>query len=38
MTDTKQMIHVKVNGPCVQTFYIEKDSHMDAIKRANTLK
>ena len=30
--------NLKVNSPCVQTFCIEKDSHMEAILRVNTFK
>ena len=30
-TKRKATWHVKVNGPCVQSFCIEKDSYMDAI-------
>ena len=29
---------LKVSGPRVNTFCIEKDSHMDAIQRVNTFK
>ena len=32
------LLHLKMSGLRVQTFCIEKDSNMDAIKRVNTFK
>ena len=34
----EEFANIKVTGPRVQTFYVEKDSHMDAILRVNALK
>ena len=31
-------VDIKVRGPFVETFCIEKDSYMDAISRVNTFK